>query len=354
MNTIAKHVTVLLTALILLKGVAFADLFITEIADPNNNSGARYVEIYNNGESAVDLSTGWDLQRWTNDNSSPQTAVELTGTIAAGDFYIVCANQTTFTSTYGFAADQDIGTGGPADSNGDDQIALRNPSDEIVDMFGVVGEDGSGTNHEFEDGRAERKATVTSGNSTYTFSEWNIWNDTGGASTTNDPQDAPGDFDPGAWIGVADETAPSFSSTYPKTSSVTASGFKVAVSLNEAGTAYFVVLADGSSAPSSTQVKAGTDASDVPVSSTSKGSISVESAGTEYTGSASSLSSSTAYDVYVVAEDDESTPNIQVSPTKIDVTTAAAASAPTATTNSATSVNHNSATLNGTVNANNA
>ena len=70
-------------------------------------------------------------------------------------------------------------------------------------MFGVLGEDGSGTNHEFEDGRAERKATVTTGNTTYTFSEWNIWNDTGAAGTTNDPRDAPDDFDPGEWIGAA-------------------------------------------------------------------------------------------------------------------------------------------------------
>ena len=35
---------------------------------------------------------------------------------------------------------QDIGTGGPADSNGDDNIALLGPDGSIIDMFGVVGE----------------------------------------------------------------------------------------------------------------------------------------------------------------------------------------------------------------------
>ncbi|MCF8367647.1 MAG: lamin tail domain-containing protein [Bacteroidales bacterium] len=180
----------------------WSQLFITELADPNNIDQARFVEIYNAGPSAVDLSAGYDLQRWTNNNTLPQAPVELTGTIAAGGFYIVCNNAGTFLSTYGFAADQNMGIGGPADSNGDDQIALRDPSDAIIDMFGVPGEDGSGTNHEFEDGRAERKATVTTGNATYTFAEWNIWNDTGAAGTTNDPQDAPGDFDPGSWIGA--------------------------------------------------------------------------------------------------------------------------------------------------------
>ncbi|MBT5270478.1 MAG: T9SS type A sorting domain-containing protein, partial [Candidatus Marinimicrobia bacterium] len=90
------------------------------------------------------------------------------------------------------------------------------------------------------------------------------------------------------------------------------------------------------------------------VSSTSKGTISALAASTEYSGSASSLSASTSYDVYVVAQDDEGSPNIQASPTKIDVTTTVAASSPTASTSAASSIDHESATLNGSVTANNA
>ena len=185
-------------------GVLNAQVFITELADPNNASGARYVELYNSGSSDIDLSTGWQLQRATNGNDYWQDPKDLTGTILAGGFYIVCANQATFTTTYGFAADQDFGTGGAADSNGDDQLKLLSPGSVVEDMFGVLAEDGSNTNHEFEDGRAERKASVTAGNATYTFSEWNIWNDTGAAETTQLPQDAPDAFDPGAWIGHSD------------------------------------------------------------------------------------------------------------------------------------------------------
>ena len=68
----------------------------------------------------------------------------------------------------------------------------------IVDMFGVPGEDGSGTAHEFENGRAERKASVTSGKATWDASEWTVDNDSanpGGAGPVN----APGGFDPGRW-----------------------------------------------------------------------------------------------------------------------------------------------------------
>ena len=60
-----------------------------------------------------------------------------------------------------FRQAKDIGTGGPADSNGDDNIALLAPDGSIIDMFGVAGEDGSGTGHEFEDGRAERACSST-------------------------------------------------------------------------------------------------------------------------------------------------------------------------------------------------
>ena len=67
-----------------------ADVFMTELTDPQNSSDAgRYVELHNNGDSAVDLSAGWALQRWTNGNADPQSPVSLTGTISPGGFYVI-------------------------------------------------------------------------------------------------------------------------------------------------------------------------------------------------------------------------------------------------------------------------
>ena len=72
----------------------FADVLMTELTDPQNSSDAgRYVELYNNGDSAVDLATeGYHVWRWTNGNSDPTASSfkALTGTIPAGGFYIVC------------------------------------------------------------------------------------------------------------------------------------------------------------------------------------------------------------------------------------------------------------------------
>ncbi|MDA9977356.1 lamin tail domain-containing protein, partial [Polaribacter sp.] len=176
-------------------------IFITELADPNDNAAARYVEIYNGGTSAVDL-TGWTLRRYTNGNAEPQTTGEdlsSIGSLAPGAIAIIAASGTAFEAAFGMTADISAGTGGPADSNGDDQIYITDASDTIVDFFGVPGEDGSGTDHEFEDGRAERKASVTQGTATWDVNEWNIDND-GGAG--DGALNVDGGFDPGVWIGA--------------------------------------------------------------------------------------------------------------------------------------------------------
>ena len=179
----------------------FADVFMTELTDPQNSSDAgRYVELHNNGDALVDLSAGWSVQRWTNGNIDPQSAVELTGSIIPGGFYIICNDADKFSATYGMTCDQDIGTGGFADSNGDDNMALLLDGD-IVDMFGVPGVDGTGTGHEFEDGRAERAADNTFASATWSEAGWNIDNDSGGGDGN---QYAPEGFDPAAWIGAGE------------------------------------------------------------------------------------------------------------------------------------------------------
>ena len=198
--------TLLLTLFI--SGLSFGQVIITELADPNGATSARFVEIYNVSDSDVDL-TGWELRRWTNANTEPQgTGVDLSsiGTLSSGSFALIAANATEFETVYGIPADISAGTGGAADSNGDDQIAIFDDTDQTIDIFGVPGEDGSGTCHEFEDGRAERVSSVSASSATWNESEWNVWADStvsGCTSHTNSPRTAPTDYDPGAWIGTA-------------------------------------------------------------------------------------------------------------------------------------------------------
>lgn len=172
-------------------------LFFTELADPNNNSKARFIEIYNAEDKPLDL-RDWVIERYTNENSTVSASIDLTGvTIAPKQAFVIAVDAEEFEKVFGFAPDMDGTSTGPAGSNGDDNMVLKDPNGKIIDMFGEIGRDGSGTNHEFEDGRAYRKASVVKGNPVYTFDEWEIWNDTGGAGTTKAPQNAPEDFTPG-------------------------------------------------------------------------------------------------------------------------------------------------------------
>ena len=187
-------------------------VFINELADPNNATRGRFVELYNDGNSNIDLA-GWKLIRYTNDGTTASTEEHLLiGIINANSTFVIGkvsdASTTTddFESIFGFPPDQaaDPHSNGtinmvvtPIDSNGDDQILLIAPDGSIKDIFGVIGEDGSGTAHEFEDGKAVRKLSVTQSNPVWTSTEWDVWNDTGANGTTNDPQDAPANFTPG-------------------------------------------------------------------------------------------------------------------------------------------------------------
>jgi len=172
-------------------------IFISEIADPDNNAGARFVELYNASEESLSLN-GWSLERYTNDNTAISSSIDLSEYEIPGiGFLIISPNSEEFKNVYGFDADVAVGTNSSADSNGDDNLVLVNPFGSVVDIFGVIGEDGSNTNHEFEDGRAVRKIEVDTNNAVFNSAEWLIYNDTGAEGTINEPQKAPLDFNPG-------------------------------------------------------------------------------------------------------------------------------------------------------------
>ncbi|MCE7992287.1 MAG: hypothetical protein HEP71_09915 [Roseivirga sp.] len=116
---------------------------------------------------------------------------------------------------------------------------------------------------------------------------------------------------------VEDVTSPVLST--PTVSNLQDLYFTLNLDLDESGTAYYVVVADGANAPTSAEVKAGT------ASGGGSAIISGNKAfneSPEFSGIAqiAVLTPVTSYDVYVVAEDVNA--NLQAIPTKVDVTTA--------------------------------
>lgn len=119
-----------------------------------------------------------------------------------------------------------------------------------------------------------------------------------------------------------DNVAPNFQNSTPSISNTNTNSATLTVRLDEIGTAFYVVVADGAGAPSSAQVIAGQNSSGV--AALVDGSINVASAGADYSTAITGLSAGTAYDIYVVARDDEGTPNVQASPTLVNLTTSTA------------------------------
>lgn len=107
----------------------------------------------------------------------------------------------------------------------------------------------------------------------------------------------------------------------------TPGGFDLSSSVSEAGNVYYVVVADGASAPTAAQVIAGQNASGT--AATASGSQVLNSAPYDFSFNLTGLAASTLYDVYVVAKD--SNGNNTVSVVKIDAITTSAGNVPTLT-----------------------
>ncbi|RNF75562.1 DUF4347 domain-containing protein, partial [Marinomonas rhizomae] len=128
-------------------------------------------------------------------------------------------------------------------------------------------------------------------------------------------------------VPAADTTAPTFDST-PAASNIADTTLDLATDINEAGKVYYVVVADGAQAPTAAQVKAGVSYGDNNgrgATVVTSGNATVSSGDFSNTFNVTGLTASTSYDIYVVAEDDEGTPNLQSSVTKVDATTIAPA-----------------------------
>ena len=147
---------------------------------------------------------------------------------------------------------------------------------------------------------------------------------------------------------VSDTTAPIFENGTPNGSSVTTTGFTLSTDIDEAGTIYYVIVADGASAPTSSEVKNGTGSGGT--SAVTSGNAVVNSGAFNNNFNVLSLSPGTSYDVYTTAQDDEGSPNLQVSPSIIDITTLA--NLATISTTAASSITTTSATLAGNATAN--
>ncbi|QTE24336.1 MBG domain-containing protein [Polaribacter cellanae] len=112
---------------------------------------------------------------------------------------------------------------------------------------------------------------------------------------------------------------PDFENSTPSASSINKTSFILETDINQAGTIYYVVVADGATAPTISEIKAGTGSGGS--GEITKGNATISIGNFTQNFNVTGLTLGTNYDVYVVAEDTQSTPNVQTAATKLDVTT---------------------------------
>ncbi|MFQ6371605.1 ExeM/NucH family extracellular endonuclease [Shewanella sp. YIC-542] len=87
---------------------------------------------------------------------------------AAGSYLYIASESEGFSKFFGFAPDMVTGTAG---INGDDAVELY-CNDTLVDVFGEVGTDGSGTAWEYLDGWAYRQTGTTADGNSFALDHW--------------------------------------------------------------------------------------------------------------------------------------------------------------------------------------
>ena len=199
---------------VFLFNVSFADVIISEVADPNDDYHGRFVELYNTGTGSVNLN-GWELRRYANGSSS-SSDIDLSGySIPSCSAFIIANNSSNFQSLYGFPPDMDSGY---ISGNGNDVYELYNGA-SVEDIFGEVGVDAKseGSDWYYEDGRGLRHSDIDTGNTTWTSSEWDVWSDD---STNQDTTDMdPGTHDNDTCSGPGDITSPTLTGIIPQATS---------------------------------------------------------------------------------------------------------------------------------------
>jgi hypothetical protein len=161
-RSLALSLVLLACSLVGASGASAAspDLYLSEYVEGTSNNKA--LEIYNGTGAAVNLATGgYSIQMFFNGSSTAGLTINLTGTVADGDVYVLA--QSAADPAILAVADQTNGSGW---FNGDDAVVLRKGT-TVLDVIGQIGVDpgaewGSG-DASTADNTLRRKATVTAG-----------------------------------------------------------------------------------------------------------------------------------------------------------------------------------------------
>lgn len=152
-------------------------LIITEVVDHPTNSSVRFVEIHNGGDEDASLANV-RLRRYANGQTFPIGSVQLAGTLVPGGTIVAAHDTASLYAMYGVDPDY---ANLAVDGNGDDVYELVDGT-VVLDVYGKVGDDGSGLPWDYTDRVVKRAAGVRVGSTVWEAPEWVFSTD--GASAT--------------------------------------------------------------------------------------------------------------------------------------------------------------------------
>ncbi len=178
------------------------DLFISEYIEGSSNSKA--IEIYNPTGADVDL-TPYVLDLYVNGGSDVASTLDLSGTLAAGEVFVVSTDQAD--AAILAEADEQLAYPSVAHFNGDDALALTKDG-AIIDLIGVVGTD-PGDEWAVGDGSTKehtlvRKVDVMHGSAVFAPAQWDVFD--------QNTFDYIGSHD---YVGINDVVEPTYHLNYP-------------------------------------------------------------------------------------------------------------------------------------------
>lgn len=161
--------------LIEVSSFGLSSVFFSEIADPQDNISARFVELFNHSDYNLDFSNQpWYLCKQTNGGS--WTCVGLQGIIESMKTFTIASSALEYSNIFTSQPDQTASS--VANGNGNDAYALyyggNSSNGTLVDVYGIIGEDGLGTAWDYTDKQALRKLDVIQANTSFLISEWVI------------------------------------------------------------------------------------------------------------------------------------------------------------------------------------
>ena len=150
-------------------------LIISEVTHPSNKATAKYVEITNIGDADMDFnSENWYISIQSNGGSRWRD-IQLTGFLKADSSLSIAYSDSIFNDYYGFYPNI---ANGNITGNGNDGYFLysngNHTTGTLVDAYGVIDQDGTGTEWEYSNSRAIRIYTVTAPDTVWHADQWVI------------------------------------------------------------------------------------------------------------------------------------------------------------------------------------